>query len=447
MVNPKKNSPVDYDDPFDAIFALNIGDFVVEDLFSSELLDKISTKINRSPQEKVEQLKNQLKELVSIYSIGNTLNLLGFEGEEGFILYDSIAVTISQMMGMDCCHIFMKPDILPLLNKKTSCELVLFGTSEKIKERDFGYPFGDTNIQTKAYKTKKTLYIKDLKKELYWKGNPSLSEDKAKTFLSSPMVTGTHPIGLITLYSYDIKEIPQENIQLLEAISGIFAASISLQELMEDAMRLAASEEATYEELTSLRAQMTVSIGDLGIEQQRFVETLALAVDAKSKYTKDHSQSVADLARDIAKEMNLNEKTLDLIYYAGLLQNIGRIIIPSEVFSKKEKLSDDEWKKIQEHPNVGVDLLMKVNFLAEVVPYVNYHRERWDGKGYPEGLAGMSIPLGSRIIAVADAYQAMISERVYRNPIPKEEAVKLIQKEAGIKWDPLVVEALTRVVQ
>ncbi|MEW5821921.1 MAG: HD domain-containing phosphohydrolase [Cyanobacteriota bacterium] len=440
------NIPVDFDDTFDAIFALNVGDFVTEDFLSKDLLDKISSKLNETSGDRKSRLKEQLQELISIYSIGNTLNLLGFEGEEGFIIYDSIALTINQMLNMSVCNIFLKPDILPLLNKQTDKELILFGTSQGNKVRDFGYKYGYTDLQTRAYREKKTIYIENLKKELYWKPSETVGEKGSITFISVPMICGRTAIGLMNLFSNELQNIAEEQIALLESIAAIFAVSIGLQDLMDEARELIEEEDANTSDLTRLRAQLTSSIGDLGLEQQRFVESLASAVDAKSEYTKEHSTNVANLARELSRQMNLNEKTTDLIYYAGLLQNIGKIIIPDEVFSKKKQLTEEDWKKLQDHPNVGVDLLMKVNFLSEVVPYVNHHRERWDGKGHPEGLAGMSIPLGSRIVAVADAYQAMIEERAYREPMSVDQALKVMKEEAGIKWDPSVVEALNEVV-
>lgn len=446
MSSPKDcNISVGFDDPFEAIFALNVGDFVAEDFLSEELLKRINTSINASPEEKSQRLKEQLHELVSIYSINNTLNLLGFVGEEGFVVYDSIAVTIANMLSMDCCNIFLKPDILPLLPKKNEKELILFGTSHPDKRRDHGYKFGDTEIITKSYRERKTVYIPNVKKELYWKPAKVMDEDKIVTLVTVPLMFGRVSIGFIAIYSYEEKELPKEYLELIDSIASIFSVSVKLQDLMEEANELMKEESPDTGDLTRLRAQLTSSIGDLGIQQQRFVEALALAVDAKSKYTHEHSRSVAEIAREIATELNLNEKTIDLIYYAGLLQNIGKIMIPDAIFSKKGNLTDEDWKKLQEHPNVGVDLLMKVNFLSEVVPYVHYYRERWDGKGFPEGLKGMSIPFGSRIIAVADAYQAMVSDRAYREPLTVDQALKVMLNESGVKWDPVVVDALVAV--
>ena len=142
----------------------------------------------------------------------------------------------------------------------------------------------------------------------------------------------------------------------------------------------------------------------------------------------------------------MNEKTTDLIYYAGLLQNVGKIALPEKIFAQNGRLSSDELKKIQEHANVGVHLLMNINFLSEVVPYITYQKERYDGSGEPEGLKGQSIPFGSRIIAAADAYCAMTSDRPYRKAMPVEKALGIMKEEAGTKWDPVVVNALSEAV-
>ena len=148
------------------------------------------------------------------------------------------------------------------------------------------------------------------------------------------------------------------------------------------------------------------------------------------------------MSKTICEYLGLNEKTKDLIYYAGLLQNIGKITIPEELFNKKEKLSKEDWETLQNHPNIGVSLLMSINFLSEVIPYIHYHKERWDGRGEPEGLKGYSIPLGSRIIAIADAYCALREDRPYRNAKTEEESIAIIKQESEEKWDPQLVNAL-----
>ena len=117
------------------------------------------------------------------------------------------------------------------------------------------------------------------------------------------------------------------------------------------------------------------------------------------------------------------------------------------MFSTTGKLSPEELKQIQGHANVGVHFLMNINFLSEVVPYITYQKERYDGSGEPEGLKGQSIPFGSRIIAVADAYCAMTSDRPYRSAMPVDKALDIMKSEASVKWDPVVINALEKVVR
>jgi HD-GYP domain-containing protein (c-di-GMP phosphodiesterase class II) len=234
---------------------------------------------------------------------------------------------------------------------------------------------------------------------------------------------------------------------LLETIARLFGTSMHLQKMIEQAEELINDNEVTSEELQHMRAELTALIGDLGSNQQSFVERLAKAVDEKGQYKVAHSQRTAELSRKLCRQIGLNEKTTDLVYYAGLLQNIGKITLPESLFTNKGKLSKEEWEKLQNHPNVGVNLLMNINFLSEVIPYIHYHRERWNGAGEPEGLKGNSIPFGSRIIAVADAYTAMTSDRSYREAMQEEQALEIIKSEATIKWDPDVVSALFEVIK
>ena len=225
-------------------------------------------------------------------------------------------------------------------------------------------------------------------------------------------------------------------------MAGLFVTSLGLQKLIDEIKRLIATDEVTMIELQNLRAQLTAIIGDLGDQQQSFVEKLAYAADLKGQYKRSHSNECAELSREICHELNLNEKTTDLIYYAGLLQNIGKITLSEELFTKKENLTEAEWNELNKTPNLGVDLLMNINFMSEVVPYINYQQERYNGGGYPEGLSGNSIPLGSRIIALAGAYCALTQDRAHRKALTNSEALEIIKQESGIKWDPRIVEVL-----
>ncbi len=433
-------------DPLEEIFALNLGDFISEHLISDELVQKISKK----NVDKHESLKKQLKELISIYSIDNTLRILGFSSKEDYVIYNAIAKTIRQMLEIDACHVFLSKENAMGLNT-TKNDLLLVGSSlnfkDDIYEAEIGYKFDDKSYVSQAYKNNKAIEIKDSVKDENFKAILLLSEDKVKYYLAVPMYNNMQKVGVIVVENYTGKILSSEFKELLTVTARLFATSMSLEKLTEETDKLINQEDVTISQLQNNRAELTALIGDLSSEQQWFVENLAKAVDAKSSFKNNYSHEVADLAKEISTKLGLNEKTKDLIYYAALLRNIGKITLPEELFNKKEKLSQEDWDKLQNHPNVGVSILMSINFLSEVVPYITYHKERWDGKGEPEGLKGQSIPLGSRIIGLADAYSALTSQRAYRNAMTKEKALEIIQSESGIKWDPELVKVLFELKQ
>jgi HD-GYP domain-containing protein (c-di-GMP phosphodiesterase class II) len=258
------------------------------------------------------------------------------------------------------------------------------------------------------------------------------------------MKSATMPVGMIEIKKE--KSLAINYLELVTSIANLLGTTITLQNTVETTNSLILAPETSETELKQERAELTALIGDLCDYQQNFVEALANAVDKKGQYTVSHSRNTGKLARNICKKLGLNEKTTDLIYYAGLLQNIGKITLSEELFATDGKLSAEELAKIQNHTNIGVNLLMNINFLSEVVPYITYHTERIDGSGTPEGLKGQSIPLGSRIIAVADAYCAMTSDRPYRKALDSSKALEILKSEVDKKWDKDVVNALAHVV-
>ena len=396
------------DDPLEEIFALNLGDFLTEHLINPDLASKIGDKVRN----KNESLKNQLSELVSIYSIDNTLSLLGFSNDEDYVIYNSIAKTIKLMLSLEECNIYLCPKGQTLSKRGNSDDNV---SGDKIEDYIF-----------QSHKEEKDFVF----------------EKDGKQISVYPMKNNFECIGAIEVIRAQDKPLEDEFVQLIKITAGLFVTSLGLQKLVDEVKRLLAQDVVSTSELQNLRAQLTAIIGDLGDQQQSFVEKMAVAVDLKGKYKNNHSKECADLSREICNYLELNEKTTDLIYYAGLLQNIGKITLSDELFNKKENLSKDEWEKLQNHPNAGVSLLMNINFLSEVVPYIHYQRERWDGMGTPEGLGGNSIPFGSRIIAVADAYCALLEPRPQREAMSPKEALEVLKSESGIKWDPVVVQAL-----
>ena len=388
-------------DPIEEMFALNLGDFISENLISEDLAKKISSKSNKK-----ERLKNQLKELTDIYSSKNTLCVLNFSSNEETAIYTSIAKSIVQMIEVGTCRIYLVKD---------GNKLVLTGNSTDNEQH--------CNIELDEL-THNELIEKD-------------------GFTYIPMRSSSVPVGVIEILTE--RKLDEDFLELVMNIANLLGTTITLQNEIEHTNKLIDNESSEFE-LKQARAELTALIGDLCDYQQNFVEALANAVDKKGQYTVSHSRNTAKLARGICKKLGLNEKTTDLIYYAGLLQNIGKITLPEKIFANNGKLSPEELQKIKNHTNVGVNLLMNINFLSEVVPYITYQTERVDGSGTPEGLKGQSIPLGSRIIATADAYSAMTSDRPYRKAMDSEKAIEIIKSEAGIKWDKDVVNALTQII-
>ena len=433
------------DDSLEEIFALNIGDFISEYLISEDLANKIGKDV----KDKTTRLKSQLKELISIYSLDNTLCVLGFNSQDEYVVYNSIAKTLTQILDVDACHIYLTGEFTKGLTFENKL-LGLVGSSidfdEDIYAKKLGYSSDDKSIVVKSFNTLEKVQIKDVSKINNFIPKYELKEYDVKSIAVVPMHNNAHVVGVIVIENYKEKMIKRAYMNLLETIGRLFGTSMHLQKTIEETEVLINEDTVFAEELQHKRAELTALIGDLGIQQQAFVEKLAKAVDEKGQYKVAHSQNTAELSKKLCRQLNLNEKTTDLIYYAGLLQNIGKITLPESLFANKGKLSKEEWEKLQNHPNVGVNLLMNINFLSEVIPYIHYHKERWDGRGEPEGLKGNSIPFGSRIIAVADAYTAMTSDRSYRDAMPKEQALAIIKEEAGVKWDPTVVNALYEVI-
>jgi len=171
---------------------------------------------------------------------------------------------------------------------------------------------------------------------------------------------------------------------------------------------------------------------------------LTTALDAKDSYTFGHSERVARIGVELGKTLELGGDELNDIYLAGLLHDVGKIGVPDAVLTKHEPLTPEEFDCVRQHVTIGYTILADLRAIRNLLPGVLYHHERWDGQGYPEGLTGEKIPLLARVLAVADAYDAMSTERPYRTALPLAEVERRLQEGAGSQWDPQIVAALMR---
>ncbi|MCG8403032.1 MAG: HD-GYP domain-containing protein [Firmicutes bacterium] len=175
------------------------------------------------------------------------------------------------------------------------------------------------------------------------------------------------------------------------------------------------------------------------------IELLADVIDKRDPYTASHSTRVADYAEKIGREMGLPYEQVEKLGMAGRVHDLGKIAISDDILQKPGRLSDEEFAKMKTHPKTGYDILSPLEIYKDLLSYVLYHHERMDGKGYPQGLNSDCIPLGARVLAVADGFDAMTSDRPYRNAKSGEEAVKELVKNRGEQFDPAVVDAFLRV--
>ncbi|MCX6836172.1 MAG: HD-GYP domain-containing protein, partial [candidate division Zixibacteria bacterium] len=210
--------------------------------------------------------------------------------------------------------------------------------------------------------------------------------------------------------------------------------------------------EASYHLYTTAKAdgkreQTEEIIGSLERLYLEVFDSMAGQVDRKDKYTKGHSDRVAALALLLAKELGLRTHMVKTVVAAGLLHDIGKINVPDEILNKPGKLTNDEFNHIKKHPELGVTLLRAKEFPWDIKPLILHNHERIDGSGYPLGLKGEDIPLGARIICVADVFDALTSDRVYRKAFDTARALEIMNEESGKTFDPVLLKSFVRLIE
>ncbi len=264
-----------------------------------------------------------------------------------------------------------------------------------------------------AFANGKRCYISSLKSS---KKLPHLDkllrEAGMKSLLAIPIISKESVNGVLLLGDNDTDKFLEGDVFTIEKIADQMAVALGNARLYEDMKNLFIS---------------TVS-------------SLANAIDAKSPWTKGHSERVMHVAENIARAMGMDDAAVERVRLGGLLHDIGKIGIMEAVLEKPEKLSEDDFPPMRLHPEKGVAILAPIEQLKDVLPCILHHHERFDGSGYPGGLQGTSIPIEARIIAVADAFDAMVSERPYKKGNSVKETLEELKKGSGSQFDPEVVE-------
>ncbi len=199
------------------------------------------------------------------------------------------------------------------------------------------------------------------------------------------------------------------------------------------------------------------SVG-VGLENARLIKQLQLTyvttlktlisiMEAKDPYTKGHTERVAMYSMQIAERMGLKHEKRRMIAFGALLHDIGKLGLREEVLHKREALTEEEWEIMKSHPTIGAAIVENMEFIPGAVDIVRYHHESWDGRGYPDQLVGEDIPMGARIVAVADAFDAMTTDRSYRRALSVDEAMRRLKSGAGTQFDPVVVHEFAEVIE
>ncbi len=174
---------------------------------------------------------------------------------------------------------------------------------------------------------------------------------------------------------------------------------------------------------------------------------LANAIETRDAYTRGHVERVRAIALIFGKHLGWEESSLAILEFGAILHDIGKNKISSDILNKKGKLTSEEWMEMREHPETGAKMLQGVDHLKFALPFILYHHEKWDGSGYPYGLKGRNIPIEGRVMALADFYDAVTSNRSYHKKMPKERVLKIIKEESGRHFDPALVEKFLAIAE
>jgi putative two-component system response regulator len=270
------------------------------------------------------------------------------------------------------------------------------------------------------------------------------------------VLTEVHPALILS----DISMPIMDGIQLFEtlrkrpsgmAIPFIFLTARGTREDIFAGKSLGADDYITkpitsHELLAAVQARLQradeLMVAQLQAAYKASLRTLANAIEARDQYTRDHVERVNAYAQALATELKWDEERRDALEFGAILHDIGKISVRESILTKDGPLNEEEWAEMRQHPTVGARMIQGIPYLSPAIPAVRFHHERWDGSGYPDGLTGETIPEEARLLAVADTFDALTSDRPYRKAKPASDAYDLIKEEEGRLFDPDMVKAL-----
>ncbi|MGM0502523.1 MAG: HD domain-containing phosphohydrolase [Bacillota bacterium] len=242
----------------------------------------------------------------------------------------------------------------------------------------------------------------------------------------------------------------RETINFDLEINGVKKAGVSVDIAAEKEKSFSSDSVILFESFHNI-ATSFFKLEDYNKLQGQFTKELIMSIvrilEVYDEYTSGHSENVAETAANIASEMGLPPKKITGSYWAGMVHDIGKLLVPLDILNKEGSLTEEEYGMIKKHPKWGYEALYKSESLGHIAEHVLYHHEKWDGSGYPDHLAGAEIPIVSQILAVADAWDAMTSDRSYRSPLSKTKALQELKNNKGTQFSPQVVESFLKIIE
>jgi len=353
------------------------------------------------------KVREQTKTIFAIYKFANQLNSM-----------DSLEDVVNSVVNFVADFMFSKRVSIMLLDEKGEYLTVkgAIGLEEEIVSKT-RIKRGEA-IAGKVLETGKAVIVNDI-------GSIKAESDRYseyKSFMSFPLMqvplkTTNLSLGIINVTNrFGDQPYTKEDLENLDFIADTASVAINNQ------------------------------LKSIEIEKSYFMtmKALAAAVEEKDRYTRGHSERVKTYAVELARRLGLSSETISTIEYACVLHDIGKIGIPDVIIHKDRDLTEEEYQQIKEHPAKGEKIIRVIPFLEPAQPIIRHHHERFDGTGYPDGIEGKEIELGARIIAIADTYDAMTTDRPYRGPLPKDHTIAVLKEQKGKQFDPELVDIFVR---
>ncbi len=293
-----------------------------------------------------------------------------------------------------------------------------YGVSEKYRKAKAALGLKNS-VAGLVFSSRKLYIAEDLRRNKIYRLPEYAIKEEILSLICLPLVSDNKKLGVMSIYFPSVKKFSEQEIKFFDVLVDFLAGFLE-NRMLEYELR------KSYLNLAKI---------------------LIVILEEKDRHTKGHSERVKEYALKIANKLNLDKKELHILSEFSELHDIGKIIIDSNILNKPDKLSEEEWQAVRQHPLTGERIIQPVSELTLSLPLIKHHHERVDGRGYPEGLKGQEIPMLVKIITVVDAFDAIVSTRAYRKALNLVQAKKELQKNAGTQFDREVVRVMLELIE